>query len=551
MMRRLFFSCILLGVLILALGFDSYKNRKTIWMVGDSTMAMKAADKYPETGWGVPFADCFDDRVQVENRAMNGRSTKSFIDEGRWQYVYENLKKGDYVFIQFGHNDEKVDKPKVGTSLPEYRRNLSFMVGQVREKGAFPILLTPIARRNFVHGLLQDTHLDYPKAMQQVADSLDVPLIDMTVMSGRLLASLGEEASKELFLHLGPGDKNYPQGVVDNTHLNVAGARAIAHLVVEGLKSKDIPLRALLKRGRTLIVAQDGTGDFATLQRAIDAVPDDSQEEHTIYIKKGIYKERLVLPASKKRVKMIGEDVRSTVLTFDNYASKIDSLTGQEFGTTGSSSFFIHADDFTAENITFENSSGPVGQAVAVNVMGNRVAFRNCRFLGFQDTLYTKGPQDDMGRESLQYYKDCYIEGTVDFIFGAATAYFDRCTLFSKQRSGYITAASTPKGKAHGYVFYQCKLEGDAPARSVYLGRPWRPYSHVVFIGCTMGGHIREAGWDNWRNPENERSASYAEYASKGEGSEGARVPWSKQLTREEKSFYAKEKVLAGWDIGF
>ncbi|WP_036602003.1 pectinesterase family protein [Olivibacter sitiensis] len=542
----------IVGFILSVLGLLSLGQRAklVVWVVGDSTMAIKAANKYPETGWGVPFANYFDDRVRVENKAMNGRSTKSFIDEGRWQYVCENLKQGDYVFIQFGHNDEKMDKPEVGTSLHEYQYNLSFMIGQVRDKGAFPILLTPIARRNFVNGRLQDTHRDYPKAMKQVADSLDVPLIDMTAMSSEFLSSLGADASKELFLHLEPGDKNYPEGVADDTHLNEAGAKAIADLVVDGLRSNGIPLVAFLKQSSTLVVAQDGTGDFTSVQQAIDAVPDDSPEEHTIYIKKGIYKERLVLPASKKRVKMIGEDVNATVLTFDNYASKVDESNGKPFGTTGSSSFFIYADDFVAENITFENSAGPVGQAVAVNVVGNRVAFLHCRFLGFQDTLYTKGPQDDARYQSLQYYRDCYIEGTVDFIFGAATAYFENCILFSKS-AGYVTAASTPQDRPYGYVFHQCRLEGTAPEQSVYLGRPWRPYGHVAFIDCFLGGHIKPAGWDNWGNSANEQTANYVEYNSHGPGTSATRVPWSTQLSPTEIGKYAKEKVLAGWDMKF
>ncbi len=242
----------------------------------------------------------------------------------------------------------------------------------------------------------------------------------------------------------------------------------------------------------------------------------------------------------KAFIKFIGENVENTKLTFDNYSSKKDSA-GKQFGTTGSSSVFVNADHISFENITFENSSGPVGQAVAVNVRGNKVAFKNCRFLGFQDTLYTKGA-------TLQYYKDCYIEGTVDFIFGAATAVFDHCTLHSKLNGGYVTAASTPEESKFGYVFINCKLTADSQPGSVVLGRPWRPFAKAVFIQCNMGEHIKPEGWNNWGKAENEKTAYYAEYKSTGKGGDaGKRYPWSHQLTDEEAKQYTLSNVLGDW----
>jgi pectinesterase len=288
------------------------------------------------------------------------------------------------------------------------------------------------------------------------------------------------------------------------------------------------------------VVASDGSGDFTTVQAAIDAVPDSNTKWITIYIKNGIYKETITISTKKSFVKLIGETMKKTIITFDNYASKKDSK-GKEFGTTGSASVFVDGDNISFENITFENSSGPVGQAVAVNVRGNKVAFYKCRFLGCQDTLYTKG-------STLQYYKDCYIEGTVDFIFGAATALFDRCTLRSKLRGGPVTAASTDSGKVFGYVFLNCKLTADAPEGSSILGRPWRPFAKTVFIKCEMGKHIKPIGWDNWGKTTNEKTAYYAEYKSKGKGADPRnRLPWSHQLTEAEARQYTVAHILGNW----
>ena len=290
------------------------------------------------------------------------------------------------------------------------------------------------------------------------------------------------------------------------------------------------------------VVAQDGSGDFSAVQQAIDAVPDFRKRETQIFIKNGIYKEKLVLPTSKTNVTFIGEDKEKTILTNDDYSKKLNRF-GEEMGTTGSTSFYVFGDNFTARNITFENSAGPVGQAVAVRVDGDRVIFENCKFLGFQDTLYPHG------KESRQYYKNCYIEGTTDFIFGWSTAVFEDCEIFSKEGGHYITAASTEKGANHGFVFINCKLTGDAPERSVYLGRPWRTYAQTVFINTDMGSHINKDGWHNWNKPEAEETAFYAEYNSSGPGAAPKeRVNWSKQLTAEEASKYTANAVLKGSD---
>ncbi|MFZ5939814.1 MAG: pectinesterase family protein [Bacteroidota bacterium] len=288
------------------------------------------------------------------------------------------------------------------------------------------------------------------------------------------------------------------------------------------------------------IVDQGGKGDFTTVQDAFDAVPDFRKNRTTIFVRNGIYKEKLVLPASKTNVSLVGEDMNRVILTNDDYASKKNRF-GEEMGTTGSSTFFLFGDGFTAENITFENSSGPVGQAVALRIDGDMVAFRSCRFLGYQDTLYPHG------EKSRQYYRDCYIEGTVDFIFGWSTAWFENCTIFCKT-AGYITAPSTNSDNTYGFIFHKCRITGDAPEGSVYLGRPWRPFGNSVFLACTLSEVIRPEGWNNWDKAENEATARFAEWGNTGPGAgTGQRVEWSKQLTEKEALVFRPETVLGDW----
>jgi pectinesterase len=291
------------------------------------------------------------------------------------------------------------------------------------------------------------------------------------------------------------------------------------------------------------VVSQDGKGDFKTVQEAINAVPDFRKNPTNILIKNGVYKEKLILPTSKTNVKFFGEDQNKTILTYDAYASKKNGF-GEEIGTSGSCSFYVFADDFSARNITFQNSAGPVGQAVAVRVDGDRVRFDSCRFLGFQDTLYPRG------EKSRQYYKHCYIEGTVDFIFGWSTAVFDSCVIFCKKGGGYVTAASTLEETTHGFAFINCRVTGDAPESSFYLGRPWRPYAKTVFINCFLDKQIRIEGWHNWSKPDAEKTSFYAEYESTGPGAGSSnRVNWSHQLTEAEAELYTPEKIFVDWKV--
>ena len=328
-----------------------------------------------------------------------------------------------------------------------------------------------------------------------------------------------------------------PQGREDNTHLNVYGARVVAKLAVQAI-AKEVPALAGYVRYYDYVVAKDGSGDFFTVQEAIDAVPDFRKGVRTtILIRKGVYKEKLVVPESKINVSLIGQE--GAVISNDDYADKLNRL-GEKMGTSGSSTCYIYGPDFYAENITFENTAGPVGQAVACFVNGDRAYFKHCRFLGFQDTLYT------YGKHSRQYYEDCYIEGTVDFIFGWSTVVFNRCTIHSK-RDGYVTAPSTDQGKKYGYLFYDCKLTADEGVKNVYLSRPWRPYAQAVYIRCELGSHILPVGWNNWGKKENEKTVFYAEYQSKGPGANPqARAGFSHQLKTTKG--YEMSTVLAGDD---
>ncbi|UOG77608.1 pectinesterase family protein (plasmid) [Hymenobacter tibetensis] len=284
-----------------------------------------------------------------------------------------------------------------------------------------------------------------------------------------------------------------------------------------------------------LTVAADGSGNYRTIQEAVMAVRDFMQVEATIFIKNGTYREKLLIPSQKTHITLIGESKEGVIITYGDYSGDAEKHT-----TYSSSTVRVQGNDFTAENITFENSAGRVGQAVALHVEGDRAVFRNCRMLGNQDTLFLAI------ENSRQYYQDCYIEGTTDFIFGASTAVFDHCRIFSKSDS-YITAASTTPRQLYGFVFLDCQLSAAPEAKKVYLGRPWRPHARVVFLRTDMGAHILPVGWHNWDKPENEKTSYYAEYQSKGPGAiTQGRASWVRQLTAREARQYTLKHVFAG-----
>lgn len=545
MKNRLVF---LLTAFILFSAFRADKPVVTIFMIGDSTMANKKLDGgNPERGWGMVLPSFFSEDVRIDNHAANGRSSKSFISEGRWEKVISQVKKGDYVFIQFGHNDEKEDSVRHTDPGTTFDDNLRRYVNETRAKGGIPVLFNSIVRRNFVpvkeasddkDVCLLDTHGEYLESPHKVARELGVVFIDLNKRTHDLVQGLGSEESKKLFVFVEPNQVlAFPKGKEDNTHLNVYGARTIAGLAVKAI-AQEIPELAKYVRHYDYVVAQDGSGDFFTVQEAIHAVPDFRKNiRTTILIRKGTYKEKIIIPECKINLSLIGEE--RTVLTYDDYASK-KNVFGENKGTSGSSSCYIYAPDFYAENITFENAAGPVGQAVACFVSADRAFFKDCRFLGFQDTLYT------YGKQSRQYYEGCYIEGTVDFIFGGSTAVFNRCQIHSK-RDGYITAPSTDQGRAYGYVFYDCRLTADDGVSKVFLSRPWRPYAKAVYICCELGKHLLAEGWNNWGKKETEKTVFYAEYDSRGEGANPkTRAAFSRQL--KDLKGYEMETVLAGED---
>ncbi|MBO0324063.1 pectin esterase [Muricauda sp. CAU 1633] len=284
-----------------------------------------------------------------------------------------------------------------------------------------------------------------------------------------------------------------------------------------------------------VVVAQDGSGDFVSIQDAIYASKSFPYQRVIIKIKNGIYKEKVHVYSWNTKVSLIGESVENTIITFDDYFDKINLGRNSTFHTA---TVLVEGNDFIAKNLTIKNASGPVGQAVALSVNANRAYFENCKFYGFQDTLYTSG------EDFKQYFKNCFIEGTTDFIFGEATVLFQDCVINSKSDS-YVTAASTPQGVEFGYVFIDCNLTADDNVSEVYLGRPWRMYAKTVFVHCNMGEHIRPVGWHNWSNLEAEKNTFYAEFENMGEGFKPKeRVGWAHQLTKQQAEKYTIKNIL-------
>lgn len=284
-----------------------------------------------------------------------------------------------------------------------------------------------------------------------------------------------------------------------------------------------------------IVVAKDGSGDFTSIQKAIESCKSFPYHRITIYIKNGVYKEKIRVPAWNTKLSFIGESKDSTIITDDDYFHKINKGPNSTFYTA---TVMIQANDFHAENITFENSAGPVGQALALDVEADRCSFVNCNITGNQDALYAAEEND------RQYFKDCTIEGTTDFIFGEATALFDSCTIICKANS-FITAASTPEDALYGFVFKNCNIKAMQGIEKVYLGRPWRKYAKVVFLHCNMGAFIQPEGWKDWNKAE--RTAFYGEYQSTGSGARpDERVKWSHQLTRREAEKYTLKNIFRG-----
>lgn len=301
-----------------------------------------------------------------------------------------------------------------------------------------------------------------------------------------------------------------------------------------------------------LTVALDGSGDFKTIQEAINKVRDHAEFRVVITIKEGTYNEKVVIPSFKRNVTLKGENKEKTIISYNDFSGKpfrgIDVTGNEKFSTYTSYTLFIQGNDCTIENLTIENTAGKVGQAVALHTEGDRVVIKNCSILGNQDTLYlAKGG-------TRNYFENCFINGTTDFIFGAATVYFNNCTIESLSNS-YVTAASTTKEDTYGFVFVDCKLTAkDESVNKVFLGRPWRPYAQTVFINTEMGSHILPEGWNPWKGdknfPDKEKTVFYAESGSKGDGGKdiSKRASWAHQLKKSDLKKYDLKKVLKGWN---
>lgn len=321
-----------------------------------------------------------------------------------------------------------------------------------------------------------------------------------------------------------------------------------------------------------LVVAHDGSGDYPTVQAALDAIPPHNTTKITVFIKNGLCREKLQLDSTKDFVTLEGEDVFNTILTYDDHPGKV-SPQGDSINTRTSYSFRIKGNEFSARDITFRNDAGiSAGQAVALEVQGDKARFTHCRIIGNQDILFLNS------EKSRQYYKDCYIEGTTDFIFGAATAWFTRCHIHSKKNS-HVTAASTPAQHPYGFIFYDCMLTGDTAVHNASLGRPWRPEiaggrasrkvtllrqssndgpsanppvassASVNYIHCYIDAFIRPEGWATWNNTDSYKTARYGEYGNYGPGSDAtSRVSWSHQLKEEEVQRFTFKNIFGDWN---
>lgn len=294
----------------------------------------------------------------------------------------------------------------------------------------------------------------------------------------------------------------------------------------------------------TIFVARDGTAEFRNIDDAIEVCRAFMEYHKVIFVKKGTYKEKLILPSWLTNIEICGEDRDNTIITYDDHANVFIPGTDRKMGTFRTYTVRVDGNDITFRNITIENNAARLGQAVALHTQGDRLAFVNCRILGNQDTVYTGGINTRL------YFKDCHIEGTTDFIFGPSTAWFENCTILSRTDS-YITAASTPQDVEYGYVFNRCKIVAAEGVSKVYLGRPWRPYAHTLFMNCQLGKHILPVGWHNWSNTQNEKTARYCEYDNHGEGAATKeRAAWTRQLTKKEAAKVTLENVFrqnGGW----
>lgn len=524
-----------------------------IVLVGDSTVTDHA-------GWGLGFKQFLaPGKVELINTAQGGRSSLSFMREGRWTNAL--ALRGDYYLIQFGHNNEP-GKPGRSTDMATFVANMKQYVDDARAIGATPVLVTPLTRRQWDKqhpGKIKSSLAPYAVEVRHIAAEKNVPLVDLQARSIELCESLGPEKC----LEFSPLKTNAEGRVAyDGTHLNEQGHVMFARLVVDELR-RAVPALAPVLLAEPLnaqpvdresrfdaVVSADGSGTATTIQEAIAAAPENSPKPFVILVKPGVYQGQFMIPKTKRHIWMVGEEMNNTILTWPYNVNDRKSVKTYQFDP----GMVVVGDDFHAENLTIENTSGDHGQALALRVDGDRASFTHCRMLGWQDTLMINNGRD--------YFTNCYVAGRVDFIYGSATAVFDHCEIHSRN-GGHVTAASTPPDQSYGFVFLNCRLTGDtnpwvgpdgvaANTKSkpiADLGRPWRPYASVTYLNCWMGDHISPKGWNNWGRAANEKTARYAEYHSTGPGANPeARVAWAHQLTEEQAKAYTIENVLGGKD---
>ncbi|UJF36403.1 pectinesterase family protein [Paenibacillus hexagrammi] len=346
-------------------------------------------------------------------------------------------------------------------------------------------------------------------------------------------------------------------------HTNVSGFK-----VTGTVQGAELPVTAYISvlpdvasgAKQFILVAADGSGDYRTIQEAIHAVPDQNDGRAVIFVKNGLYYEKVLIPESKPYISMIGESEDGVILTYDDSPKKT-SANGSSLGlgTYTDYTLMIKGHDFYGKNLTIRNTSGSgSGQSVALDIYADKVMFENSRITAYQDTLLTRNLTDNAdplnyaNNTTIQsyrsYFKDCYISGSVDFIFGPGIAVFDHTELRSRL-TGHVTAASTPLGQKFGYVFLDSKVTGEPlinGKNGVDLGRPWRPYAKTVYLNSYIGAHIAATGWNNFGNASNERTAYYGEYNSYGPGANPtARLSWTHQLTSEEASDYTLANIFS------
>ena len=532
--------------LLITIFTASAPRKTTIFMIGDSTMANKdTVGGKQERGWGMMLHEFFTDDIRIDNHAVNGRSSLSFINEGRWDRVICQVEPGDFVIIQFGHNDEK-DKPDRHTDPgTTFDANLERFVNETRDKGGIPILMNSVVRRNFPDespDVLVDTHGLYKEAPKNVAQRLHVHFIDANRITHELEQKMGPEDSKKLHMWFEPGQHpSEPEGKKDNTHYNIFGARTVARLLADAI-CQEVPLLKPFRKNQpalnrkptsfydspdTIVVAQDGTGEFTTVSEAIEVCRAFMDYHKVIFVKNGIYHEKVIIPQWLQNIEICGEDNHKTVISYDDHAN----IKTQDFpagiGTFRTYTLLVRGNVITLKNITIRNDAPKLGQAVALHTEGDRIIVLNCRIIGNQDTIYTGMPYTRI------FFSDCYICGTTDFIFGPSAAWFENCTIESLANS-YITAASTPSDQTYGYVFNNCRLIAAPGVDRVYLGRPWRDYGYTLFMNCEMGRHIRPEGWHHWKL-ERQTTARYYEYNNRGDGADTShRVSWSHRLSPKQ-----------------